>query len=126
MSMKSLLTPDPLGKQGRVLHPEQHRLVSVRECARSQEFPDNYKFYGTALDKHRQVFFPADICADVVNFVGPVTPFFPLLSLPLWGRAQSNLSHTTAGSLRLLTGIKAHLSNANLGWVSSATIDVAT
>ena len=112
--------------QGRVLHPEQPRLVSVRECARSQEFPDNYKFYGTALDKHRQVFFPADICADVVNYVGPVTPFFPLLSLPLWGRAQSNLSHTTAGSLRLLTGIKAHLSNGNLGWVSSATIDVAT
>jgi len=47
--------PEPMGKQGRVLHPEQHRLVSVRECARSQEFPDNYKFYGTALDKHRQV-----------------------------------------------------------------------
>ena len=41
--------------QGRVLHPEQHRLVSVRECARSQGFPDTYKFYGTALDKHRQV-----------------------------------------------------------------------
>ena len=38
-----------------MLHPEQHRLVSVRECARSQGFPDTYKFYGTALDKHRQV-----------------------------------------------------------------------
>ena len=24
---------------------------------RSQGFPDTYKFYGTALDKHRQVFF---------------------------------------------------------------------
>ena len=44
-----------MGKQGRVLHPDQHRLVSVRECARSQGFPDTYKFYGTALDKHRQV-----------------------------------------------------------------------
>ena len=40
---------------GRVLHPEQHRVVSVRECARSQGFPDNYKFCGTVLDKHRQV-----------------------------------------------------------------------
>lgn len=41
--------------QGRVLHPEQHRVVSVRECARSQGFPDTYKFFGTILDKHRQV-----------------------------------------------------------------------
>ena len=44
-----------MGKQGRVLHPEQHRVVSVRECARSQGFPDWYKFYGTTLEKHRQV-----------------------------------------------------------------------
>ncbi len=41
--------------QGRVLHPEQDRLVSVRECARSQGFPDWYRFYGNVLDKHRQV-----------------------------------------------------------------------
>ena len=41
--------------QGRVLHPEQPRLVSVRECARSQGFPDTYKFFGTVLEKHRQV-----------------------------------------------------------------------
>lgn len=41
--------------QGRVLHPEQNRVVSVRECARSQGFPDSYRFYGNILDKHRQV-----------------------------------------------------------------------
>lgn len=41
--------------QGRVLHPEQNRVVSVRECARSQGFPDTYRFFGTILDKHRQV-----------------------------------------------------------------------
>ena len=41
--------------QGRVLHPEQHRVVSVRECARSQGFPDWFRFYGGILDKHRQV-----------------------------------------------------------------------
>ena len=29
--------------------------MSVRECARSQGFPDTYKFFGTILDKHRQV-----------------------------------------------------------------------
>ena len=28
--------PQPMGKVGQVLHPEQHRIVSVRECARSQ------------------------------------------------------------------------------------------
>uniref|UniRef100_A0A8C2IQ98 DNA (cytosine-5-)-methyltransferase 1 n=1 Tax=Cyprinus carpio TaxID=7962 RepID=A0A8C2IQ98_CYPCA len=41
--------------RGRVLHPEQHRVVSVRECARSQGFPDTYRFFGNILDKHRQV-----------------------------------------------------------------------
>lgn len=30
-------------------------MVSVRECARSQGFPDSFRFYGTILDKHRQV-----------------------------------------------------------------------
>jgi hypothetical protein len=38
-----------------VLHPDQHRVVSVRECARSQGFPDSYKFFGTLLDRHKQV-----------------------------------------------------------------------
>ena len=38
-----------------MLHPEQHRVVSVRECARSQGFPDTYRFHGTILDRHRQV-----------------------------------------------------------------------
>ncbi|XP_053609291.1 DNA (cytosine-5)-methyltransferase 1-like [Plodia interpunctella] len=47
--------PEPMGKQGRVLHPEQPRVVSVRECARSQGFPDSYLFAGSVQDKHRQV-----------------------------------------------------------------------
>nr|AFV53350.1 DNA (cytosine-5-)-methyltransferase 1 [Pleurobrachia bachei] len=51
----TITNPEPMGKQGRVLHPEQHRLVSVRECARSQGFPDSHTFYGNVLDKHRQV-----------------------------------------------------------------------
>lgn len=51
----TITNPEPMGKQGRVLHPDQTRLVSVRECARSQGFPDTYKFHGTTLDKHRQV-----------------------------------------------------------------------
>jgi len=51
----TVTNPEPMGKQGRVLHPEQNRVVSVRECARSQGFPDNYRFYGSILDKHRQI-----------------------------------------------------------------------
>ncbi|CAI8039043.1 DNA (cytosine-5)-methyltransferase 1 [Geodia barretti] len=51
----TVTNPEPMGKQGRVLHPEQHRVVSVRECARSQGFPDTFRFFGNVLDKHRQV-----------------------------------------------------------------------
>ncbi|XP_065647414.1 DNA (cytosine-5)-methyltransferase PliMCI isoform X3 [Hydra vulgaris] len=51
----TVTNPEPMGKQGRVLHPEQHRVVSVRECSRSQGFPDSFRFYGNILDKHRQI-----------------------------------------------------------------------
>ncbi|KAJ8970400.1 hypothetical protein NQ317_001491 [Molorchus minor] len=51
----TITNPEPMGKQGRVLHPEQNRVVSVRECARSQGFPDRFIFCGNILDKHRQV-----------------------------------------------------------------------
>nr|ALB00263.1 DNA (cytosine-5)-methyltransferase [Tigriopus japonicus] len=51
----TVTNPEPMGKQGRVLHPEQHRVVSVRECARSQGFPDSYIFVGNLIEKHRQV-----------------------------------------------------------------------
>lgn len=36
----SVTDPNPLGKVGQVFHPEQDRIVSVRECARAQGFPD--------------------------------------------------------------------------------------
>uniref|UniRef100_A0ABD2X5D8 DNA (cytosine-5)-methyltransferase n=1 Tax=Trichogramma kaykai TaxID=54128 RepID=A0ABD2X5D8_9HYME len=48
-------TADKNNQWGPVLHPEQHRVVSVRECARSQGFPDNFQFYGNILEKHRQI-----------------------------------------------------------------------
>lgn len=32
----STTDPQPMGKVGQVFHPEQDRIVSVRECARSQ------------------------------------------------------------------------------------------
>ena len=51
----TVTNPEPMSKQGRVLHPQQHRVVSVRECARSQGFPDWFRFVGTLMDKHRQI-----------------------------------------------------------------------
>lgn len=51
----TITNPEPMGKQGRVLHPEQHRVVSVRECARSQGFNDSFVFYGPIINKHRQI-----------------------------------------------------------------------
>ncbi|KAL7287133.1 hypothetical protein TKK_0018750 [Trichogramma kaykai] len=51
----TITNPEPMGKQGRVLHPEQTRVVSARECARSQGFPDSFRFYGSLQDKHRQI-----------------------------------------------------------------------
>lgn len=47
--------PMPEAKQGRVVHPEQHRVVSVRECARSQGFHDSVRFSGSVLEQHRQI-----------------------------------------------------------------------
>ena len=51
----TITDPEPLGKQGQVLHPEQKRILSVRELARSQGFPDTYKFSGTIGDRHREI-----------------------------------------------------------------------
>ena len=46
----------PDGKQGQVIHPEQDRLVSVRENARFQGFPDWAEFVGNSeVDKYRQI-----------------------------------------------------------------------
>lgn len=56
-----------------MLHPEQHRVVSVRECARSQGFPDSFSFYGTILDKHRQVGEESGFSL-AARFHGPAVP----------------------------------------------------
>ena len=51
----STTDPNPMGKVGQVFHPTQDRIVSVRECARSQGFPDTFVFVGPVSSKHRQV-----------------------------------------------------------------------
>ena len=45
----------PDSKQGRVLHPTEPRIVSIRECARAQGFRDSDQFYGSLQDKYRQI-----------------------------------------------------------------------
>ncbi|GAA0154402.1 DNA methyltransferase [Lithospermum erythrorhizon] len=47
--------PHPMHKVGRCFHPEQDRILTIREYARSQGFPDRYNFFGTIQDKHRQI-----------------------------------------------------------------------
>ncbi|KAL3538480.1 hypothetical protein ACH5RR_001846 [Cinchona calisaya] len=47
--------PQPMGKVGRWFHPQQDRILTLREYARAQGFPDSYKFAGNIHHKHRQV-----------------------------------------------------------------------
>ncbi|KAL5560163.1 hypothetical protein UlMin_036374, partial [Ulmus minor] len=51
----SITDPQPMGKVGMCFHPDQDRIITVRECARSQGFPDSYKFSGTIQHKYRQI-----------------------------------------------------------------------
>ncbi|CAH8298780.1 unnamed protein product [Eruca vesicaria subsp. sativa] len=51
----SITDPQPMGMVGMCFHPEQDRILSVRECARSQGFPDSYEFVGRVVDKHKQI-----------------------------------------------------------------------
>ncbi|XXG86986.1 hypothetical protein AAC387_Pa11g1783 [Persea americana] len=51
----SITDPQPMGKVGMCFHPDQDRIITVRECARSQGFLDSYKFSGNIQSKHRQI-----------------------------------------------------------------------
>ncbi|KAJ3674716.1 hypothetical protein LUZ60_005332 [Juncus effusus] len=51
----SVTDPQPMGKVGMCFHPDQDRIITVRECARSQGFMDSYTFAGNIQNKHRQI-----------------------------------------------------------------------
>ncbi|XP_010435242.1 PREDICTED: DNA (cytosine-5)-methyltransferase 4-like [Camelina sativa] len=51
----SITDPQPMGFVGMCFHPDQDRIITVRECARSQGFPDSFTFSGRIKDKHRQI-----------------------------------------------------------------------
>ncbi|MFW9950588.1 MAG: DNA cytosine methyltransferase [Candidatus Thorarchaeota archaeon] len=40
---------------GKFIHPTQNRAISVREAARLQSFPDDYRFFGNMRDMYKQV-----------------------------------------------------------------------
>ncbi|KAG1743398.1 S-adenosyl-L-methionine-dependent methyltransferase [Suillus lakei] len=49
----ALTTVLPNNKGGQVLHPSQKRILTVRECARAQGFPDNYEFISVNKEKNQ-------------------------------------------------------------------------
>lgn len=49
------LVTSPVQKATMMCHPTQDRPLSVKEYARIQQFPDNWKFIGTIAAKYRQI-----------------------------------------------------------------------
>lgn len=45
----------PVQKATMMCHPKENRPLSVRECARIQQFPDDWIFAGTTVAKYRQI-----------------------------------------------------------------------
>ena len=49
------VTTSPGQKATLLCHPTENRLLSVREYARLQQFPDKWEFCGTIADKYKQI-----------------------------------------------------------------------
>lgn len=85
-----------------VLHPEQNRLLTIREFARLQGFPDFYRFCGTVKEKYCQI--GNAVSAPVARALGyalgmasqKVSGDEPLVILP---PKFSSLQHSTVVSI---------------------------
>ncbi|KAG9296763.1 hypothetical protein G9A89_001396 [Geosiphon pyriformis] len=87
----ALTDVNPMGKTGTVLHPNQRRILTVRECARAQGFPDHFIFYSDRddiKDLHRQI----------GNAVPPPLAFAlgELLVKALFEKYEENLLNSTS------------------------------
>lgn len=81
--------------------------MSVRECARSQGFPDTYRLFGNILDKHRQVSGVALRGADRKEALPPPPTKGTAHTGALFGLSRPSGGTTRAESLSLgpvLTG----------------------
>ncbi|EKM55273.1 uncharacterized protein PHACADRAFT_184086 [Phanerochaete carnosa HHB-10118-sp] len=65
--MTMLTTVKPSGTNAIVLHPTQKRVLTIRECARAQGFPDSHKF----LSVHS---IPAKVVEDQLRQIGNAVP----------------------------------------------------
>jgi len=54
IKLKNTFAPT-ITKTGRYTHPNYNRIISVREAARIQTFPDQYNFSGTIDEKYGQI-----------------------------------------------------------------------
>jgi DNA (cytosine-5)-methyltransferase 1 len=54
------------------IHPSQPRTISIREAARLQSFPDDFRFYGNMGDRFRQIgnAVPPLMSWGIAEFVG--------------------------------------------------------
>lgn len=50
-----VVNPEPLNKQGPVIHPDKDRVITVRECARIQGYPDDFEFLGPLPDQYKMI-----------------------------------------------------------------------
>ncbi|OSD08481.1 S-adenosyl-L-methionine-dependent methyltransferase [Trametes coccinea BRFM310] len=63
----AMTTIAPNAKGGKVIHPDQKRILTVRECARAQGFPDKYRF----LSSNEKI---NDVIADQLRQIGNAVP----------------------------------------------------
>ena len=63
------------------VHPNLHRRFTVRETARIQSFPDDFKFYGSISSQFRQI--GNAVAVDFAYHLGKVLKDFEDNKLPI-------------------------------------------